>query len=226
MRKQKVQKAYDKNSKLYNKMLGGKTLWAKGFQKAVWGFGLSGNALERAVVDFLPDDFNGKLLDIPVGTGLFTKEKYAKMTNAEITGVDYSRGMLDRAAEAYAETGAKVRLQQGDAANLPFADETFDIVLTMNGLPCFPEKEKSLNELLRVLKSGGALIGCSYVTGKKPFTDLVVGKIYPLIGYTTPPFQTEKALTLNLTPHFTSVKTRSIGPLLAFKCNAKTPAPL
>jgi ubiquinone/menaquinone biosynthesis C-methylase UbiE len=187
----------------------------------VWGFDVADGGLERTVVDCLPDDFRGRALDVPVGTGLFTKEKYAKMQDAEIVGLDCSQGMLDRAAEAYGAAGAKVRLLRGDAAALPFADGYFDAVLTMNGLPCFPDKEKPLREMLRVLKTGGELFGCSYVKGARAFSDFVLGTVYPKLGYTTPPYQTEAELTACLKSRFASVRVWRMGALMGFACAGK-----
>lgn len=222
MREQKVQSAYNKHSRLYNKAVGGEARWARVFQRAVWGIDLADHDIEKSVLDCIPDDFNGRLLDVPVGTGMFTKHKYAVMKAADITCLDYSQGMLDRAAEAYATTGANVHLVQGDVANLVFDDGYFDAILTMNGLPCFPEKTRSMDEILRVLKSGSDLIGCSFVKGERILSNFVIGFIYTKIGYTTPPYQTAAELTAQLKPHFGSVRTWKMGALLGFECKGKT----
>jgi ubiquinone/menaquinone biosynthesis C-methylase UbiE len=44
---------------------------------------------------------------------------------------------------------------QGDVGNLKFSNETFDIVLSMNGFHAFPDKEKAFSETARVIKKGG-----------------------------------------------------------------------
>ncbi len=126
--------------------------------------------------------------------------------------------MLDRAAEAYTATGAVVRLVQGDVGNLAYEDGHFDTVLTMNGLPCFPQKEKAIAEILRVLKPGGDLIGCSFIKGERKISNFVIGVIYTKIGYTTPPYHTAAELIGIFERHFESVRTWKMGALLGFEC--------
>lgn len=53
-----------------------------------------GNLLARKMLDFIPDDFHGRLLDVPVGTAIFTARKYRQMKAAEIIGLDYSKEMI------------------------------------------------------------------------------------------------------------------------------------
>ena len=65
-----------------------------------WG-GVDDNEIARKVLSYIPDDFSGKLLDVPVGTGVFTAAKYAVMDGAEITCLDYSVDMLDQARERF-----------------------------------------------------------------------------------------------------------------------------
>ena len=62
----------------------------------LWG-GVDDNEIARRVLSWIPDDFDGKLLDVPVGTAVFTKEKYQRMKQANITCLDYSRDMLEQA---------------------------------------------------------------------------------------------------------------------------------
>lgn len=77
-----------------------------------------------------------------VGTAVFTYEKWGNLSNSKITCLDYSEDMLEQ---------AKVRLSgcnhvdcvQGDVSNLKFDNETFDIVVSMNGFHVFPDKNKS-----------------------------------------------------------------------------------
>ncbi|MDR1101122.1 MAG: class I SAM-dependent methyltransferase [Clostridiales bacterium] len=220
MRIDKVGKAYTKKASLYNKTLSGKSLWSTLVTSMVWGM-KDASYIEERVVDNLDDNFSGRLLDVPVGTGLFTKNKYARMKNADITGLDYSQGMLDKAKEAYDEAGAAVKLQQGDVANMPFADGDFDMVLCMNGLPCFPEKEQSIREIMRTLKTGGDLVGCSYIKGARKMSDFFIKQIYTRMKFTTPPYKTKAELTATLEQYFTKIDTWEKGALLGFECRGK-----
>ena len=49
-----------------------------------WG-GVDDNGIARTVLSYIPDAFSGNLLDVPVGTGVFTAAKYAEMDGADIT---------------------------------------------------------------------------------------------------------------------------------------------
>ena len=53
-----------------------------------------------------------------------------------------------------------VTFRQGDVGALPYEDDTFDIVLSLNGFHAFPDKEAAYREVSRVLKSGGTFCGC------------------------------------------------------------------
>ena len=66
----------------------------------------------------VPDDFEGVLLDVPVGTGTFTFAKYRKLNKARIIAVDSSLAMLQKAQERYAEHGIhNVAFIRGNVAN-------------------------------------------------------------------------------------------------------------
>ena len=76
------------------------------------------------------------LLEVPVGTDILTMPLYREMPKAEITCLDCSPEMLER-AKSRGEGLVHVRLQQGDVGALPFEDGSFDIVLSPNGFHAF-----------------------------------------------------------------------------------------
>ena len=138
----KIKKSYKFSKKFYDDALTQSKWWSRLYFRLLWG-GTNDNEIARRVLDWIPDDFDGKLLDVPVGTAVFTADKYKRMTKAQITGLDYSTDMLERAQERLSEAGvSNVKLMQGDVGALPFADETFDTVLCMNGLHVFPDKSR------------------------------------------------------------------------------------
>ena len=53
--------------------------------------------ISRKVLAYVPDDFSGNLLDVPVGTAVFTENKWSSLKNAHITCIDYSMDMLEQA---------------------------------------------------------------------------------------------------------------------------------
>lgn len=91
-------------------------------------------------------------LDLCCGQGTLT----ALLTEAgaEATGLDFSRRMLDLAAER--APGA--RLVESDAADMPFDDHSFDQVLCNFGMMHLPDQPRALREIARVLKPGGRFI--------------------------------------------------------------------
>ena len=157
------------------------------------------NEIARTVLSYIPDDFSGKLLDVPVGTGVFTIKKYARMNRADIVCLDYSSYMLDQARDRFWKEGiGNCRLVQGDVGALPFDDGSFDIVLTMNGFHAFPNKEKAYSEVNRVLKTGGRLVGCFCIRGESRRTDWLMDRILSRKGWFTPPFETFDSLKARL----------------------------
>ena len=96
--------------------------------------------LEQALSG-VPVDFRGKLLEVPVGTGVLTMPLYASLPDAAVTCLDYSAGMMENAKKRAAVMNiSNVAFVQGDVGALPFEDESFDLVLSLNGFHAFPDK--------------------------------------------------------------------------------------
>lgn len=194
----KITESYRQSKKIYNDVLTQSKWWSRLYIKIFWG-GVDDNDIAKEVLKHIPDNFTGKLLDIPVGTAVFTYRKYVEMKNADITCLDYSADMLEQAKEKFEECGIKnITALQGDVGALPFADETFDIVLSMNGFHAFPDKQKAYEEIGRVLKKCGKFIACFYIQGRSKITDWLVGRILAKKGWFTPPFETVSSLKKQL----------------------------
>jgi len=93
-----------------------------------------------------------KILEIGCGTGLFTK-KFYEATKSDITAIDISEDLLNEARKSV----PSVNFQKGDAMQLGFENNFFDIVFGSSVLHHL-EFEKSLKEIYRVLKPGGRII--------------------------------------------------------------------
>jgi len=211
--KTKIQASYRQASKVYDAQM----TWAKLYCKIVWGF--QDIAYANSLLAWLPDAFSGKILDVPVGTGVLTCAKYAQLKSAQITCLDYSADMMDLARSRFHAAGIEnVQFLQGDVGNLPFGDESFDIVLSMNGFHAFPDKEAAFRETKRVLKKGGSFIGCFYIIGETKRTDFFVRRFYMPKGYFTPPFMTKAELSRKLRVLYGKCELHSVGSIAYFKC--------
>ena len=111
-----------------------------------------------------------------------------------------------------------IKFQQGDVANLPYEDNYFDIVLSMNGFHAFPDKENAFKETYRVLKEDGKFFGCFYIKGQSWKTDFIINNIYVKKGYFTPPFETLETLKERLEKMYKKVEISNVKSLVSFNC--------
>ena len=116
----KIQEAYRASKNVYDAVLTQKNLFARAYIRIFWN-GVDDTEIARRVLGFIPEDFTGKLLDAPVGTGVFTEEKYRGLHKAEITALDYSADMLAQAAGRFSGL-PNIECVRGDVGNLPLAD--------------------------------------------------------------------------------------------------------
>ena len=133
-RKAEIQNAYKylgKEATFYDGMITCSTIPGKAVCKAVWNMGVEENTryLDLAVAG-IPEDFSGKLLEVPVGTGVLTMPVYKTLPNADITCLDYSADMMKVAQHRAEKMGlSNVQFRQGDVGALPFGDNSFDLAL-------------------------------------------------------------------------------------------------
>ncbi|MCI6913380.1 MAG: class I SAM-dependent methyltransferase [Treponema succinifaciens] len=212
----KIQDAYESSKNIYDGVLTQGNFFSRMYIKLFWS-GTDDNEIARKVLSYIPDDFSGKLLDVPVGTAVFTQRKWSTLKNAHITCLDYSTDMLEQAKRRL-DGQAHINFIQGDVGNLQMDDESFDIVLSMNGFHAFPDKQKAFRETFRVLKSGGDFIACFYIRGKSKKTDWLVKNILAKKGWFTPPFQTEEELKNTLQKMYKEVELHVDGSMAYFHC--------
>lgn len=212
----KIQDAYESSKNIYDGILTQGNFFSRMYIKLFWS-GTDDNEIARKVLSYIPDDFSGKLLDVPVGTAVFTQRKWSSLKNAHITCLDYSTDMLEQAKRRL-DGKAHINFIQGDVGNLQMDDESFDVVLSMNGFHAFPDKQKAFSETCRVLKSGGDFIACFYIRGKSKRTDWLVKNILAKKGWFTPPFQTEEELKNTLQKMYKEVELHVDGSMAYFHC--------
>ena len=222
-RKEQIKSAYKLtggHASFYDGMMTYSTLAGKAICRIVWNMDGDKNLryLEKALSG-IPEDFSGKLLEVPVGTGVLTMPVYKDLPEAEITCLDYSAAMMETAQKRAEHAGINhITFVQGDVGALPFEDESFDIVLSLNGFHAFPDKEAAWRETYRVLKKGGTFCGCFYIQGGCKRTDRFIKKLYVPKGFFTPPFETEDSLRQRLTGMYEEVSVSSVEGMGCFRC--------
>jgi SAM-dependent methyltransferase len=113
-----------------------------------------GQSVLAALQDLLPSRLDGaRVLDVGCGTGRYFLF-FAQLGAAYRVGVDVGSNLL--AACHHRNPG--VGLAKASAVSLPFADESFDVVMSMGVIEHFPDPAPMLDELVRVIRPGGQLI--------------------------------------------------------------------
>ncbi len=222
-RKEDIKSAYrslGKANGFYDNMMTGSTFIGRTVVRTVWQMDRD-EALEYQAQAFspIPADFSGKLLEVPVGTGVLSMPVFKTLPKADITCLDYSEKMMNAAQSRARDMGiGNISFKQGDVGNLPFEDEAFDAVVSLNGFHAFPDKEAAYRETFRVLKRGGIFCGCFYVEGLNPKTDGWIQSLYVKKGFFTPPFETLDSLRNRLSLMYGKVEVSNVKSIAVFKC--------
>jgi len=130
-----------------------------------------------------------KVVDICCGTAQLSLElAMAVGEEGKVTGLDFSENMLAIARENLADSpyASSIELIQGDAMNLPFADNSFDGATVGWGLRNLPDLEKGIKEMIRVVKPGSMVVSLDMakptMPGFKQAYWLYFEKLVPLMG--------------------------------------------
>ena len=110
---------------------------------------------EEPIFDRYPLITGAKVLDVGCGTGEITARLAEKYAQASFAGIDVEEPHLERARMRCAEFGDRVRFELGDALNLAFDDDTFDLVVCRHVLQAVSDARRVLEEIRRVTKPGG-----------------------------------------------------------------------
>lgn len=130
-------------------------------QKATWSEGdfnvlaLSVMPASEGLVAAVDVHAGDRVLDIACGSG--NAALVAARRNAEVTGIDYVPALVERARARASAEGTKIDFREADAQALPFADGTFDVVVSVFGVMFAPDQQRAARELLRVTRPGGRI---------------------------------------------------------------------
>lgn len=120
-----------------------------------------------------------RVLDVAAGNGNATLAAARRW--CDVVSTDYVGALLERGQARAGAEGLAVQFKEADAENLPFADASFDVVLSTFGVMFTPNQEQAASELARVCKSGGK-IGLANWTPSG-----FVGELFKVIGRYIPP---------------------------------------
>jgi SAM-dependent methyltransferase len=100
-----------------------------------------------------------RVLDVGCGAGTDTLVAAQMVApDGHVTGIDMTPEMLVRARAATVELGAEnVAFVEGEVEQMPFADESFDVVISNGVIDLIPDKDAVFSELFRVLRPGGRI---------------------------------------------------------------------
>jgi SAM-dependent methyltransferase len=140
---------------------------AAGEYDAKWGidFGATGQQqvggkLAKALGESIDGLDFGDGLEIGSGTGYFSLNLLQMGTIKRLTATDISPGMLNRLSETANTLGLEAETVVTEAEELPFEDESFDLVFGHAVLHHIPDLKRAFAEFKRVLRPGGAIAFC------------------------------------------------------------------
>jgi ubiquinone/menaquinone biosynthesis C-methylase UbiE len=157
----------------------------KGRQQAAWASGdyaVVGTTLQivgEMLCEAVDLRSTQRVLDVAAGNGNATLAAARRF--ADVVSTDYVGALLERGRERAEAERLSVTFQQADAENLPFNDESFDVVLSTFGVMFTPDHSKAAHELLRVCRAGGK-IGLANWTPES-----FIGRLFKIIGKHVPP---------------------------------------
>ena len=101
-----------------------------------------------------------KILEVACGTGILTNEITKRYSGLNYTAIDYAPNMIDICRKRKIDA----KFEIGDATNLEYENDSFDIIIIANALHIMPDPSKVINEISRCLKSEGTIYAPNFLT--------------------------------------------------------------
>ena len=154
-------------------------------QQAAWSAGdyaVIGTTLQivgETLCEALDLRAGARVLDVAAGNGNATLAAARRW--CDVVSTDYVGALLERGKARASAEGLAVQFEEADAENLPYADASFDVVLSTFGVMFTPNQDRAASELARVCKPGGQIGLASWTPSG------FIGELFKLIGRYIPP---------------------------------------
>jgi ubiquinone/menaquinone biosynthesis C-methylase UbiE len=152
------------------------TAWASGDYAVV---GTTLQLVGEQLAEACDINWDQQVLDVAAGNGNVTLA--AARRGARVTSTDYVPALLERGAERAKAEGLQVAFQTADAEALPFADGSFDAVVSTFGVMFTADHAKAAREMLRVCRSGGRIAMANWTP------EGFIGQLFKTLGRHLPP---------------------------------------
>jgi ubiquinone/menaquinone biosynthesis C-methylase UbiE len=163
-----------------------------------------------------------RLLDVGCGAGQSALP--AARLGLKVTGVDIAENLIEHANNRAKSEGVEAHFEVGDAEDLPFEEDSFDVVITMIGAMFAPRPDCVVDEMARVLRPGGELLMANWTPHGMPaqMFKCVAGYVPPPPGAIPPVLWGDEAtVTERLGEHFSDIHmTRKNYPQWHYPFNA------
>jgi len=153
-----------------------KTVWMAG------DYGHFATYMEAGAMEFYPRlgiAAGERVLDVACGAGQLSLP--AARAGAHVSGIDIATNLIDQAKTRARTEGLSIDFREGDAEQLPFPDDTFDLVFSLIGAMFAPQPHLVASELLRVCRKGGRIVMGNWTPGG------FIGQMFRLNGKHVPP---------------------------------------
>ena len=173
-------------------------------QKATWAsgdFAVIGTTVQivgESLAEAVDVRAGERVIDVAAGNGNATLAAARRF--ADVTSTDYVAALLGKGKARAEAEGLNIAFEVADAEALPFADSSFDVVLSTFGVMFAPDHTRAAGEMLRVVRDGGR-IGLANWTPEG-----FIGQLFKMVGsYVPPPAGVKSPALWGTEPHIVSL---------------------